>query len=402
MAYSSFPVEDIRNEFLALQKVENDHFVAFLDAASGTQLAKTVVDAMTTYMKNGVSHASGVHMSARETAAIVLRARDHVAKLVGANKDNIVFGANMSTLTIILSLYLSKYIDKDKSNIVIANMNHQANVKPWEAIAHEKSLEVRKMDVTCHNLQVSEEEIDKIIDEKTALVAIDFSSHITGVVHQIDAITKRAKEMGAYVIVNANHVLPYFAINFEQMNIDVLLCSAHKVFGPHLGIAVIESNLMKQFGDRDETLEPGTVNYEALVGMIEAVNFIAELGEGNDLREKIVAAFKSLSLYEAYLANYLREQLRQLEDVIVYEGSVSSLHVPIIAFEIEGLDSKLAAHYLAQDYSIHVDYGFFQADNYVTKLTDNENGIIRLSLAPYNTMEEMERLIQAVSALQDK
>lgn len=399
MSIDSFPVNDIRQEFLALQKVENNHFVTYLDAASGTQLAKSVVDAMTTYMKNGVSHADGVHTSARETAAIVLRARDHVGQFVGAKKENVVFGANMSTLAIMLSLYMSKCFPNEKKNIVIAKGNHEANVKPWETVAQVKAMDLREIDPTDKGLEA---DWQTLIDEETALVALDFTSHITGLVNQIDVITSRAKEVGAYVVINANHMLPYFAINFNDMNVDVLLCSGHKVFGPHLGIAIISDYLMERFGDRKDTLEPGTVNYEALVGMIEAVQFIAERAEGASLREEIEAAYQAISMYEAYLINYVKKTLSDFDFVKIHHGYEEHLHVPIIGFEIVGLDSKLAAHYLAQDYAIHVDYGFFHAESYVKELTNNENGLIRMSLAPYNTMEEMERFILAVTSLKEK
>src|SRR5699024_9009203 len=128
MSIDSFPVNDIRQEFLALQKVENNHFVTYLDAASGTQLAKSVVDAMTTYMKNDVRHVYGVHKLAHKIAAIVLLPRDHVKQFVGAKKENVVFVANMSTLAIMLSLYMSKCFPNEKKNIVIAKGNHEANV----------------------------------------------------------------------------------------------------------------------------------------------------------------------------------------------------------------------------------------------------------------------------------
>src|SRR5699024_11610960 len=94
--------------------------------------------------------------------------------------------------------------------------------------------------------------------------------------------------------------------------------------------------------------------------------------------------------------------LSDFDFVMIHQGHEEHLHVPIIGFEIVGLDSKLAAHYLAQDYAIHVDYGFFHAESYVKELTNNENGLIRMSLAPYNTMEEMERFILAVTSLKEK
>src|SRR5690625_1757419 len=220
MPMSSFPVEDIREEFLALQRIENGHFVSYFDAASGTQVAKSVVDAMTTYMKNGVANLGGVYPTSRETAALVFRAREHAAHLLGAKKENIVFGANVSFLAMLLSCLLGKRKVKNKaSNIVVTEMNHQSNLNPWEYFAQAHELSVNIIPVNPSTYTLDYKNIDKLINEETELVAIDFASHLIGSVHDVETIIHRANEVGALVILNATHVVPYFSLNFEQMDV---------------------------------------------------------------------------------------------------------------------------------------------------------------------------------------
>src|SRR5690625_884309 len=131
MPIHSFPIDEIRDEFQAMQRIENGHFVSYFDAVGGTQIAKSVVDSMVTYMKNGVANVGGVSPTSRETAVIVNNAREHVASLLGANKENIVFGPNMTSLACQISKVISKQWEAN-DNIVITEMDHQANVEPWK------------------------------------------------------------------------------------------------------------------------------------------------------------------------------------------------------------------------------------------------------------------------------
>lgn len=406
MSVISFPVEDIRQEFLALQKIENGHFVTYFDAANGTQVAKTVVDAMATYMKNGVATADGVHGTARETARLAFRARELIAQLIRAKKDNVFFAGDTSTFVMMLSLYLSKMWDDKQVNIVLSEMNQMENSNPWRHVAEEKG-------VTLHHIPYDQElnilnleKLDEIITNETRLVTIDFSSHITGVVHNIEKVIQRAKSVGAIVIVHASHVVPYFSVDFDQMDIDVLLFSADKMFGPHLGIAILADELINQLEATgtsiDELFETGTTNYEALVGIIEMVQFIASLGEGDTVEEKVVQTYSKVSMYEAYLMNAIKQGLASIPFVQIHDGGENVLHVPIIAFTIEGLDAKMVSHYLSQDHAIHADYGMFGLPHIVKHLTGNEFGVVRISIAPYNTMEEVEQFIEAVRQLEER
>lgn len=406
MSIDAFSVEELRNEFLALQKIENGHFVSYFDAASGTQIAKSVVDAMTAYMKNGVGSSKGVHASAREAAAIIFRAREHVAQLVGANKSNVFFNGNMSTLTMLFSLYINNQWTGEKKNIVITDLNQQENVTPWKLLAEQNHIELRSIPVHMETNQLDISNMNEQITDETKLVALDFCSHITGVVHDIEKIVARAKEVGAIVIVNATHVVPFFSLHFEQMNVDVLLFSTHKMFAPHLGVAVVQDELMEQFTDKEwrphAFLEPGAMNYEALVGLTEMVEFFSQLGEGSNIREKVLDAYNKISMYEAYLVNVLKKELQEIPFVHFVQGTEAVLHVPIIAFYMDEIDAKMISHYLGQDDAIHVDFGYFGLEDYVGKVTDSKEGLVRISIAPYNTVEEIHHLVHAIKKLENR
>lgn len=410
MPIDSFPIDKIRDEFQAMQRIENGHFVSYFDAAGGTQIAKSVVDAMVTYMKNGVANLGGVSPTSRETALIVNNAREHVSSLLGTNKENIVFGANMTSLACQISQSISKHW-KANDNIVVTEMDHQANINPWKNVANEKGVHVNTIPVDARSKTLNYNNLDILINDKTQLVAIGLASNAIGTVNELGPIIKRAKKVGAVIAIDAVHVIPYFSIDFDQLDVDILFCSAYKFFGPHVGIAAVNSNSLAALQSNSinqiithcsEKLEIGTLNFEGLVGVIEAIKFIASIGEGNVLREKIKSAYQRISLYEAYLAERLRKGLAKINYVTIYQADDHVLKTPIVAFRVHGMEPKLVCHYLSQDYALHLEYGNFYAKKLMEKLAVPDRELIRAAIAPYNTVEEVDRLIDAITELESR
>src|SRR5690625_1643215 len=141
MVLKRYPIEQIREEFPALQRIERDHFVGYFDGPGGTQVAKSVIEAMATYMKNGVSNLGGSYPTAMETAFLVNDAREHAAILLGAKKENIAFGANMTTLAFRIARSLSRQWKNGQGNIVVTEMDHHANIDPWVTAAQTKNMQ---------------------------------------------------------------------------------------------------------------------------------------------------------------------------------------------------------------------------------------------------------------------
>ncbi len=406
----NFPIDMIRDEFPATQRIENDQFVSYFDAPGGTQVAKSVVDAMATYMKNGVANLGGVSPTSRETAIIVNHAREHVANLMGSEKENIVFGANMTSLAFSLSHTLSRFWN-DNDSVVITEMDHHANVDPWRLAAEAKGAQVQIIPVDTSTKTLNDENLDRIINQSTKLVAVGLASNAIGTVNDIRPILQRAKEVGAITVVDAVHAIPHFLIDFNQLGADIILGSAYKFFGPHIGFAAIQTSLLDSLipfkvepapSQGPQRLETGTLNFEGLIGVTEAIKFIGQLGEGSDLRQTLTTAYQKLSLYEAYLADRLRKGLAEIDHVVLYEAGEDVLKTPTVAFRLTSMEANLASHYLAQDFAIHVEFGNFYAKNLLHALKVPNGELIRAGIAPYNTVEEIDRLVAAVRSLHGK
>lgn len=410
MATVNYPIEQIREAFPALQRIENDYFAAYFDGPGGTQIAKTVIEAMSNYMKNGVANLGGESPTSKETEAIVHQARESVATLLGANRENIVFGANMTTLTFRVARALCKTWGDEGGNIVVTEMDHHANIDSWISAVEGSNTSVRTIQVDAQKKTLDYENIEASITEDTKLVAIGLASNVIGTINEVVPIIRRAKEVGALVALDGVHAIPHFSVHFNDLGADFLFCSAYKFFGPHVGIVAINQTVFEQLAqfklepasnESPEILETGTINFEGLVGVTEAIEFIASIGQGNLLREKLNSAYKQIMLYEDHLAKRLRDGLEKIEHIILYQADEQVFKTPTIAFKVIGMDSKLVCHYLATHYSLHLEYGDFYAKRLVEKLAvADKGGLVRAGIAPYNTVEEIDRLIEALQHLQ--
>src|SRR5699024_5425466 len=190
----------------------------------------------------------------------------------------------------------------------------------------------------------------------------------------------------AIVVVDAVHAIPYFSIDFQQLGADIVFGSAYKFYGPHVGFAAIQSSFIQSIDpfkvepapdQGPQRLETGTLNYEGLVGLTEAIKFISHIGEGTELRELLVSAYQKIGLYEAYLAERLRKGLNELDSIQLFQADDDVLKTPTVAFCHTSMDANLVTHYLAQDYAIHVEFGNFYAKNLLHALDIPNGEIIR-------------------------
>lgn len=408
MEREAYPINQIREQFPALQRIEHDHFVAYFDGPGGTQVAKTVIESMAAYMKNGVANLGGTSPTSKETATIVEEARSHVAVLLGTEKTNIAFGANMTTLSFRIARTLASQWQMRSGNIVVTEIDHHANVDPWKTAAEAAQMDVHTIPLDSETKTLDLRNLNNIINEETKLVALGLASNAIGTINDYVSIMKRAKEVGALIALDAVHAVPHFSINFDELDADFLFCSVYKFFGPHVGIVAIKPEVFQRLqpfklqpapDEAPMKLETGTINFEGLVGVIAAIQFMADIGDGNLLREQLISAYEKMEGYEHFLAERLRKGLAAYKQVTLYQADATIRKTPTVAFHIRGKHPKAVCEFLVDKYALHLEYGDFYAKTLVEKITEHEGGLIRAGIAPYNTIEEIDRLIEAVATL---
>jgi cysteine desulfurase family protein (TIGR01976 family) len=405
---TAFPITEVRGQFPALKRTYHGKPVAYFDGPGGSQVVKSAIEAIAGYMENGGANLHGTFPTSWETEEIIAEAKKAVGDFLGVQANEVAFGANMTTLAIAIANALGKQFEAG-DEIVVTEMDHRANVDPWLLMAKDRGLTVRWIRVNTETLTLDLSDLTETINDKTKLVAVGLASNAVGTIVDLAPIAARAKEVGALVAADAVHAAPHIPVDRDRQGIDILLCSAYKFFGPHVGIAAIKENVFKELQPYKlvpapdyypDKLETGTQNHEGIAGIQPAIEFFASFGEGETRRERILSGLEKIEAYENSLAGRLREGLAAIEKVTLFEAGRHVAKTPTIAFQVAGIEPEEVCKVMAEQHSIFIASGHFYASTLADRLDINKTGgWIRAGLAPYNTIEEVERFIKAVSAL---
>ena len=397
-------VRTVRARFPALEREQDGRKVVYLDGPGGSQVESGAIEAMTRYMREGGANLHGAFATSRETEEILARARCSMAAFLGANEDEVAFGANMTTLTLAISRALGRTWGAG-DEVVVTELDHRANVDPWLLAARDAGAEIRWLPLDTDTLTLDLTGLDGVINERTKLVGVNLASNAVGTVTDVARISERAREVGALVAVDAVHGAPHIPIDRDAMGADIVTCSAYKFFGPHVGITAIQREVFEALDIYSlepapehipDKLETGTQNHEALAGVAEAVEFVASLGSGETLRERIVGGMEAVEAHEAELADRVRGELAAMPGVTVYAAPDGVRKTPTIAFRVADRTPLEVCKYMSGR-GIFVAGGDFYASTLSEKLGIRENGgFVRAGLAPYNTEEEIERFLRNV------
>jgi cysteine desulfurase family protein (TIGR01976 family) len=400
----TFDARAVREHFPALQRTHNGRNVVYLDGPGGSQVARSAIDAVSRYMNRGGANLHGAFPTSVETEEILRDTRQAVADFLGADPDEVAFGANMTTLTFAISRALSRTWDSN-TEIVVTELDHRANVDPWLLAAAERGARVRWVRVNPETLTLEPDDMETAITDRTKLVAVGLASNAVGTVNDVAAMAGRAHEAGAFVAVDAVHAAPHIPIDRDAIGADALTCSAYKFFGPHVGVTAVKRDLLEAMSVYKvepapayipDKLETGTQNHEGIAGVKGALDFIASLGDGSSLRDRLVSGMRAVEEYEADLAARFRAALREIPGLELYAAPDDVRKTPTIAFRIEGRTPREFCEHMVEK-GFFVADGHFYASTLARKLGIHDNGgWIRAGLAPYNTEEEIEGFIQSL------
>ena len=399
-------VEAIRALFPALERVHAGHPVAYFDGPGGTQVPRSVVAAVSDYLLHHNANTHWVYPTSMETDAALLTAREVLADFVGGARDEIAFGANMTTLTFHLARALGRgFAPGDQ--IVVTELDHHANVDPWRAVASERGLVIRSVRFRPETGQLDMEDLANALSTPTRLLAIGAASNALGTINDVARAAGLAHAAGALVFVDAVHYAPHALVDVAAIGADFLSCSAYKFYGPHVGVVWGRRGLIEALDlpklepapDRSpERLETGTQNHEGIVGAAAAVEFLASLAEGPDRRARLARAMAALHERGQQLAHRLWIGLGAIDGVTLHGPPPQAPRTPTLAFTLRGHRSEDVARHLAER-AVFVSNGDFYATTAVRRLGHGEDGLVRAGCACYTTAEEVDRLIEGVADL---
>jgi cysteine desulfurase family protein (TIGR01976 family) len=409
-----FPVERVRARFPGLGRRIGSRPAVFLDGPAGSQVPESVAAAVATYMLRNNANSGGAFATSVATDRMVLASRAAMCDLLGtADPDEIVFGANMTSLAFDLSRSLACTWRRG-DEIVVTDCDHDANVTPWVIAAERAGVTVRRLGVRSADCTLELASLPGLLSERTRLVAIGAASNLVGTIHDVATITRLAHDVGALVFVDAVHHAPHRLIDVVDWDCDFVACSAYKFFGPHVGILWGRAALLRELPvDKlrpPDDLPPwrfmhGTPCFEGIEGTRAAVEYLADLGREfeprtRDRRAALRAAFAAIERHESALCRRLLDGLAAREDVTIYgitDRDRLPERAPTVAFRVAGRRPAEVARSLAEQ-------GIFcwSGNNYALPLTTalglEPDGVARVGFLHYNTPAEIDALLDALAA----
>ena len=408
----AYDLAAIRAQFPSLAIEDNGKPRVYLDNPAGTQVPSRVVDAMSECLLTSNANVGGYFATSRAAGTIVADARHAMADLLNAaSPDEIVFGQNMTSITLHMSRSIGRLF-RPGDEIVLSRMDHDANVWPWVMMARDHELEIKWLPFDTASFEFELEVLDELLTDRTRLVCVGAASNLTGTLNDVVAICAKARAAGALTYIDAVQSVPHVVTDVQAIGCDFLACSPYKFFGPHQGVLYGRREVLEQLEaykvrpaptDVPGRFEPGTQSHEGFAGITAAVEYLAWIGEtmvgASGRPAALRAAMRKLFDYEQALAAQLIDGLRELDGVTVQGITAADAlerRVPTVAFTHERLAPDAIASALAEE-NIFVWSGHNYAVEVARALGILESGgAVRIGPVHYNSAAEIDVTLEAL------
>jgi cysteine desulfurase family protein (TIGR01976 family) len=397
---SEFDVRAVRSHIPALASG-----VAFFDGPGGTQVPDVVADAIRDALASPISNRGIVTEAERNADAIVAAARAAMADLLGAGSGGVVFGRSMTQLTYDVARTLARTWHPG-DEVVVTRLDHDANVRPWVQAAAAAGAVIRWADFDPDTSELTVDDVAAQLSERTRLVALTGASNLIGTRPPLAAIAEAVHGSDALFYVDGVHLTAHAPIDIGAIGADFFVCSPYKFLGPHCGVLAASprlleglsfENLLPQTDVVPERFELGTLPYELMAGTTAAVDFLVSLApaDGGDRRSRAIAAMRAIEAHEDGLRAELEHGLSRLPGVVLH--SRARERTPTLLITFEGRAAGDAYAFLAAR-GVNAPAGSFYALEASRRLGLGDEGGLRIGLAPYTDVEDVERLLAGLIA----
>lgn len=412
----SWPIERIRSLFPALQRCFRGVPVAHFDGPAGSQVPECVIQAVADYLRDSNCNRGAVFEVGRNSDQLLDEASRVMAMFLGvADSECVVFGANMTTLTMQFARAISRCW-KPGDEIIVSRLDHDANVTPWVLAARDAGVVVHHIDLNPGDYTLNLNDYRSKLSERTRLVAVGYASNATGTINPVEEMIRMARSVGALTWIDAVHYAPHGRLHFDELGCDFLVCSAYKFFGPHVGVLSGRRELLEEI--RPYKLRPcteelpgrwmtGTQNHEGIAGTAEAVRYLSSLSgldlkhDSDGMSKSLDDAFSAIRRHEQSLSlQFLRgaAEIPQLQMIGITDNSQMDHRVATFSFTWRGRRPADVARYLS-DQGLFVWHGNHYALPFTEAAGLEPEGTVRAGFLHYNTSEEVDRLLSALREL---
>lgn len=446
---TTFDVSWARAQFPSLTQTVNGQPAVFFDGPGGTQVTQSVIDAIADYLSRSNSNTHGAFLTSERTDQTIAEAHAAMADFLGCDPDEVVFGANMTTLTFAMSRAIGREL-RPGDEILLTRLDHDANVSPWTAL-EEQGVVIRYVDVDIEDCTLDMDDLKRQLSERTKLVAVGYASNAVGTINDVAEVVRLAHSVGAMTYIDAVHYAPHGPIDVRALDTDFLACSPYKFFAPHSGTLYAKRahlQRLRPYKVRPATEElpgrwmTGTQSHEIMAGVTAAIDYLGALGrrlgsstpptpssdraEGDrsfelasgeggagsahtddDVsvptsrrrRTDILAAMRAIQLYERSLSEKLIAGLLAIPSLTFYgitDPARFASRTPTVAVRIAGHTPRELSESLGKR-GIFTWDGNYYAVNLTERLgVEESGGMLRIGLVHYNTTEEIDRLLEAL------
>jgi len=373
---------------------------AYFDGPGGSQVPQQVLHAIDTCLRMSNANLGGAFATSAAADDVMERGRAAAADFSGGEPDGIAFGANMTTLNFLLAHAVARTLEPG-DEIVVTQLDHDANVSPWLLVAADHELTVRHAPIRTADATLDHDALEQLIGPRTRVVAFTLASNAVGSMTDRARIVAAAHRVGALAWADAVHLAPHRRLRAREWDLDVLLCSPYKFFGPHLGVAAIRPELAASLpADRvrpsaetppGHRFETGTQSHEAVAGTVAAVDYLRSLGDGS-----LDVAFERIQAHEDGLTRRFLDGLPaevELYGVRGVEGRTATF-----CFNLPGRSPRSIAEELAER-GLYVWDGDYYALEPIKALgLSDRGGAVRAGFLHYTTAEEVDRLLEALAS----
>jgi cysteine desulfurase family protein (TIGR01976 family) len=408
---TALDVHALRGRFPALARRVGAAPAIYLDGPGGSQAPETVIDAVAGYLRDANSNCGGPFVTSQETDRLIEDARAVAADFLGCSSEEVVFGANTTTINFLLAHALARTLAPG-DEIIVTELDHDANVSPWLLIAADNGLVARTAPLDPRDATLQLDALEGLVSSRTRVVACTLASNAVGSVPDIGRVAALAHGAGALLWLDGVHFAPHRRINRAALDADVVLTSAYKYFGPHLGVAAVRQALaaslpadrVRPAADRPlgHRFETGTLSHEALAGFIAAVQYLESLGAGHDRATRLDSAFARIEEHEAALTRHTLARLAQIRGLRLYgiaDPARAGERTPTLCFNLDGWTARDLSAALGERGIFTYD-GNYYALNVMTALgLEESGGAVRAGYLHYTTPEEAERLCAVLAEL---
>ena len=399
-------MENVRDQFPALERIYKGYPVAYFDAPGGTQVPRTVAEAMNEYLFHHNANTHWAYPTSIETDVILESARETVGEFLNCSPAEVIFGANMTTLTFHLARALGRTW-REGDEVLVTDLDHHGNVAPWRALEIDRGVVVRSARLVRETAQIDWDHLRGLVSPRTKLIAVGGASNACGTINDLELAKSIARDAGALLFVDAVHLAPHELIDVQRIGCDFLACSAYKFYGPHAGILFARQPLLESLpwpklipapDTAPERAETGTQCHEAIAGIAATIDFIASMGEGSTRRERLAGAYAKLHDEGVRFSRMLWDGLSSMKNVTLYGPPPSMPRTPTVAFNVDGRDDEEVVRALA-DRGLFLSHGDFYALTAVRELGAPRASVIRAGCACYTTEEDVGRLLEGLREL---